>query len=251
MKYYIISGGGSGIGRAIAKKLADVPDNRIIICGRHAHTLSDTRLSLSHFHDHHILPMDITSRDSLDHAVKELPFPHLDGIIANAGVGGENHFGPADRWKLIMETNLTGTYQFVQTFLPWLRKGLDEYRHIVVISSVLARLGVAHYSAYCASKAGLLGLMRSWAVEFAPEQILVNAVCPGWVNTNMARQGMEGIADGLSISREAFYEMAMQKVPLHKMSEPEEIAGLVHFIVNQKSMTGQTIDMNNGAVMNS
>lgn len=251
MKYYLVSGGGSGIGRAIALRLSQNEENRIAVCGRDPHKLSDTRLALRGFHDHHILPVNIASVASLDQAFKECPFPRLDGIIANAGIGGENHFGPSDRWDTIVQTNLTGTYRFVQTFLPLLRHDPDDFRHIVIISSVLARLGVAHYSAYCASKAGLLGLMRSWAVELAPEQILVNAVCPGWVNTDMARQGMEGGAERLGVATETFHEMAMQAVPLRKMSEPWEIAETVVFLLNQKSITGQTIDVNNGAVMNS
>lgn len=251
MKYYLVSGGGSGIGRAIAQRLSQDATHRVVVCGRNPHSLSDTRLSLHSFHDHHILPLDITSAESLEQAVREFPFPHIDGIVANAGVGGANVFGPVDRWDLIIDTNLSGTYRFVSSFLPFLRKGLDDYRHIVVISSVLARLGVPKYSAYCASKAGLLGLVRSWAAEFAKDRILVNAVCPGWVNTDMSRQGMEGLAKDLNISVDAFREMAMQAVPLRKMSEPEEIADVVHFVLNQRSMTGQAVDVNNGSVMNS
>jgi NAD(P)-dependent dehydrogenase (short-subunit alcohol dehydrogenase family) len=251
MKYYLITGGGSGIGRAIAQVLARNPEHRIVVCGRNTHALSDARLSLNNFHNHHILTTDIRSLASLKQAANEFPFPCLDGIIANAGLGGENRFGPDDRWQVIVDTNLTGTYQTVNVFLPLLQKGLSEFRHVVVISSVLARLGVPGYSAYCATKAGLLGLTRSWAVEWAENRILVNAVCPGWVNTHMARSGMEEAARGLNITREAFYEMAMQKVPLGKMAEPEEIGELVAYVLSQKSMTGQVIDMNNGSVMNS
>ena len=139
----------------------------------------------------------------------------------------------------------------VHSFLPNLSLAKSTYTHIVITSSVLARLGVANYSAYCASKAGLLGLMRSWAVQFAPQNILVNAICPGWVNTNMAQEGLQGIADGLGMSKDEFYNIAMQSVPLRKMSEPEEIANLVSYLVNQESITGQSIDINCGSVMNS
>jgi NAD(P)-dependent dehydrogenase (short-subunit alcohol dehydrogenase family) len=135
--------------------------------------------------------------------------------------------------------------------LPNLRLAKSEYKHILITSSVLARLGVANYSAYCASKAGLLGLMRSWAVQFASEHILVNAICPGWVNTSMAQEGLQGIADGLGMSKSEFYDIAMQSVPLRKMSEPEEIANLVAYLVEQESITGQAIDINCGSVMNS
>jgi NAD(P)-dependent dehydrogenase (short-subunit alcohol dehydrogenase family) len=175
----------------------------------------------------------------------------LDGIIANAGVGGENYFGENDRWNEIINTNLTGTYLSVQHFLPSLRRSKNAWKQIVITSSILARLGVANYAAYCASKAALLGLMRSWAVQYASDNILVNAICPGWVNTSMAQDGLKGIADGIGITKNEFYDIAMQSVPLRKMSEPEEVAALVYYLLNQSSITGQSIDINGGAVMNS
>ena len=166
-------------------------------------------------------------------------------------MGGENIFGEADRWNEIIDTNLTGTYLTVQYFLPALNRSKNLFKQIVITSSILARLGVANYAAYCASKAGLLGLMRSWAVQYAPDNILVNAICPGWVNTTMAQNGLQGIADGIGITKNEFYDIAMQAVPLKKMSEPEEVAALVSYLISQCSITGQTIDINNGAIMNS
>jgi NAD(P)-dependent dehydrogenase (short-subunit alcohol dehydrogenase family) len=93
--------------------------------------------------------------------------------------------------------------------------------------------------------------MRSWAVQFAPENILVNAICPGWVDTDMAQQGLQGIADGIGITKQEFYDIAMQSVPLRRMSKPEEIAGLVAYLLSQASITGQAIDIYCGEVMNS
>ncbi|MBL7958984.1 SDR family oxidoreductase [bacterium] len=249
MKHYIISGGGSGIGRAIAQALSS--DHTVILCGRNLKNLEGTLSSLENPSRHRILTMDIRSLKGVQEAARKLPFPSLDGIIANAGIGGANFFGPEDRWQDIIETNLSGTYYFVNSFLPMLRKSSSEYKHLTIVSSILARLGVSKYSAYCASKAGLLGLMRSWATELAPEKILVNAICPGWVNTDMAQSGLEEIAQGLDITQDQFYQIAMQSVPLGKMSEPEEIAELIAYVLQQKSITGQSFDINNGAIMNS
>ena len=116
---------------------------------------------------------------------------------------------------------------------------------------MLARLGVPKYSAYCASKAGLLGLIRSWAAEFAVERILVNAICPGWVDTEMAKEGLENIAKASGRSVEGVREAEMDRVPLGKMSSPSEVAALVQFLVSgsQTSITGQALDINGGAVM--
>ncbi|MDB5131536.1 MAG: short-chain dehydrogenase [Mucilaginibacter sp.] len=246
-KTYLVSGAGSGIGRAIAQKLSN-DGHTCILLGRNATHLQQTLASLQPG-SHHILTADITDKKSLSNAFTELGDVAIDGLIANSGIGGENNWGNTDRWQTIIDTNLTGTYNFVNTFLPKLINAGEK--HILITSSVLARLGVANYSAYCASKAGLLGLMRSWAVQFAPENILVNAICPGWVDTDMAQQGLQGIADGIGITKDQFYDIAMQSVPLRRMSQPEEIAGLVAYLLSQRSITGQTIDINCGAVMNS
>jgi NAD(P)-dependent dehydrogenase (short-subunit alcohol dehydrogenase family) len=246
---YLITGAGSGIGRAIAATLA-VQEHTCFLLGRNETALKETLAALPSG-AHEIFVADIKDDMALQQVVSSHPGLVLDGIIANAGIGGENSFGENDRWQQIIDTNLTGTYLTVQHFLPAVKKSTSRYKQIVITSSILARLGVANYSAYCASKAGLLGLMRSWAVEFAPEYILVNAICPGWVNTSMAQDGLQGIADGIGISKSEFYDIAMQSVPLKKMSEPEEIASLVAYLLGQHSITGQTFDINGGAVMNS
>ena len=115
----------------------------------------------------------------------------------------------------------------------------------------MARLGVPGYSAYCASKAGLLGLTRSLATELAQEKILVNALCPGWVDTTMAHEGLRAFAEALKISKEEALKKAMDDVPLGKMSKPDEIAQFTAFLISdaQASITGQTLDINNGAMM--
>jgi NAD(P)-dependent dehydrogenase (short-subunit alcohol dehydrogenase family) len=246
-KTYIISGAGSGIGRAIAQKLSE--KHQCILLGRNAANLEQTLGTLKGS-GHKMLVADIKSIDSLSKAAKTMSDVKISGLIANSGIGGENQWGPGDRWDDIISTNLTGTYNFVNTFLPNV-KGQTVETHVLITSSVLARLGVANYSAYCASKAGLLGLMRSWAVQFAPEKILVNAICPGWVDTEMSQDGLQGIADGIGITKDEFYDIAMQSVPLRRMSQPEEIADLVDYLLGQKVITGQTIDINGGAVMNS
>ncbi|MGI4751013.1 MAG: SDR family NAD(P)-dependent oxidoreductase [Janthinobacterium lividum] len=247
-KTYIISGAGSGIGRAITQKLAS-QNHTCILVGRTESSLKETLETLSGS-NHQILVADIRDKNQLEKAASKLNASFIDGIIGNSGVGGENYWGENDRWDEIIGTNLTGTYNLVNTFFPMLKEASAE-KHILIISSVLARLGVANYSAYCASKAGLLGLMRSWAVQFAAQNILVNAICPGWVDTEMSQTGLQGIADGIGISKDEFYKIAMQSVPLNRMSQPEEIADLVAYLLSQKSITGQTIDINCGAVMNS
>ena len=247
-KKYIISGAGGGIGKAITQKLAQ-QGNICYLLGRDKKSLEQTLKSLPGA-GHKVLLADIRNKESLIATATEISGTFIDGLIANAGIGGENYWGQGDRWDDIIATNLTGTYNFVNTFLPQLVNTNNE-KHIVIISSVLARLGVSNYAAYCASKAGLLGLMRSWAVQLAPEKILVNAICPGWVDTEMSQQGLQGIADSIGITKDEFYNIAMQSVPLRKMCHPDEIADLVEYLVRQRSITGQIIDINGGSVMSS
>ncbi len=246
---YLISGAGSGIGQAMALAIA-AQDHQCVLLGRNREKLEQT-LSQMKGSGHQTLAIDICDANSFFKYKAQIDTLVLDGIIANAGIGGENQFGATDRWDEIIQTNLTGTYLTVNHFLKTLEKSSAPFKQIILTSSVLARLGVANYSAYCASKAGLLGLMRAWAVQWAPKQILVNAICPGWVDTQMSQDGLEGIAKSIGVSKAEFFTMAMESVPLKKMSEPHEIAALVLYLLQQSSMTGQVIDINGGAVMNS
>ncbi len=96
-----------------------------------------------------------------------------------------------------------------------------------MIASILARIAVPGYTAYSASKAGLLGLVRSFSAELAPDEVQVNAICPGWVETDMAWQGIDAIVEATGMTREEAVAEAMKAVPLGRMGQPEDIAGTV------------------------
>jgi len=243
-----VTGAGSGIGRSIAKVLAE-RGYSLILLGRNLDNLQSTKVLLKNSEQHQCQTCNIRNSAEIKRSLENVP--SLYGLIANAGIGGENRFGDQDRWGEIIDTNLTGTYQTIQACLPLIKKDRAPFKKIIIISSILARLGVPGYSAYCASKAGLLGLTRSLAAEHSGDGILINALCPGWVNTEMAQEGLQGFADALDISKDQAYKEAMKPVPLGKMSQPEEVAKLVAFLVSeeQTSFTGQTLDINNGALM--
>lgn len=249
-KRILITGAGSGIGQATAKALAE-EGYSLIMLGRNMAALGETLKILKNPGSHQCFACDIRRPEKIREALVKSGAETLYAVIANAGVGGENRYGNGNRWQEIIDTNLSGSYYTVQECLPYLKKLRDGYTRIVFISSILARLGIPGYSAYCSSKAGLLGLMRSLAAELAQDRILVNAICPGWVDTDMARQGIQAFAEALSITKEEAYKKAMAPVPMGKMSEPSEIASLAAFLLsgNQNSITGQTFDINNGALM--
>ena len=229
----MVTGAGTGIGRAIALRLA-AEGARLTLLARDEDRLRDVVPGAA------TRACDIRDRDQVLAAIDG----PLDALVANAGIGGPNEPGAADRFDDIVQTNLFGTYWCARAAEPHLPDG----GRIVVISSILARLGVAGYTGYCASKAGLLGLTRSLAAELAPRQIQVNAICPGWVDTDMAWEGLE---EWEGLTREEAFAEAMREVPLKRMSRPEEIAGTVSWLLSPDAtgVTGQAIDHNNGAYM--
>lgn len=250
----LITGAGSGIGRAIAINISKKNMNdQVVLVGRNSQNLKDTLNLMSNSSKHLVHPLDVTSKDSIK-LLKEYLVSNqatLKGMVLNAGIGGENIYGDHDRWDQIIATNLTGPYLVVQELLPLMLQDSNEYKNIVFISSILARLGVPKYTAYCSSKAGLLGLMRSLAVEYAKDKILVNAICPGWVDTEMALDGLKGIANSVGRDLHHVKVEQMEMVPLKKMSTPDEIGELASFLLtgSQNSITGQSFDINNGALM--
>lgn len=248
----VVTGAGSGIGRAIAQRLGR-EGYAVSLTGRRIEPLRVVADELASIGARaHAVSCDQRDRGSVHRAFQEIStkLGAIHGLIANAGLGGENHPGPDDRFDDIVATNLHGTYHCLRAFERHLAPGSGE-RHVVVTSSILGRFGVPGYTAYCASKAGLLGLVKASALELAPRNVMVNAICPGWVSTDMAWQGIDGFAKAAGKSREEAFAEAMKPVPLGRMSEPLEIAGLVAFLLSNESrgITGQALDMNNGAWM--
>lgn len=251
---FLITGAGSGIGRAIAQVIVkNNPNADLILVGRNTTKLSETLKSLDSPRHHQFFQTDLRNKDSIQSLRQELQKQKvsLNGLILNAGIGGANEYGEKDRWDEVLATNLTGPYLMVQELLPLMKSNPNEFKSIVFISSVLARLGIPKYSAYCASKAGLLGLMRSLAAELASEKILVNAICPGWVDTEMSSEGLRDLSQATGKPVDAILKAQMSVVPLRKMSAPAEVGELVNFLISnvQASITGQALDINNGALM--
>ncbi|MEL6342201.1 MAG: SDR family NAD(P)-dependent oxidoreductase [Myxococcota bacterium] len=249
-QHFLVTGAGTGIGRAIARRLA-AEGAAISMLARDASRLEAVAQELADTPTF-VVAADIRDRASVDRAVDAAAqaLGPLRGIVANSGIGGPNAPGPEDRFDDLVQTNLVGTYSCLRAAQRNLANGPDP-RHMVVTSSILGRFGVPGYTGYCASKSGLLGLTRAMAQELAGDNVQVNAICPGWVDTEMAREGIDGMAQGMGVSFDEARAMAMSEVPLGKMSTPQQIAGLVAWLVSEDGVgvTGQGLDMNNGAWM--
>ncbi len=245
----VVTGAGTGIGRAIALRLS-ARGAAVALLGRTrarpaavaGEATGETR----------VISCDVRERASVerafDAAARALGALHI--AVANAGIGGPNEPGDDDRWDAIVRTNLDGAYFTLRAFESRLAPG-PGWRHAIVISSCVARFGVPGISAYSAAKAGQLGLVRSLAAELAPKRVLVNAICPGWVETQMAADRMTEIGASLGKGYAEAKAELLAAVPLQRVSEPEEIAGLVEFLCSPEAVafTGQAFDPNNGAWM--
>lgn len=251
-----VTGAGSGIGRATALRL-ERAGYALILTGRRELPLKETLSQMNAPLMHRLLPVDVSDRLEVHKGLCGLMDDgefELVGVFANAGIGGPNQYGldaKEDPWDEILRVNLTGAYVTLMEALPWLKRAQAPVKHAVVTSSVLARFGVPGQSAYVASKAGLLGLVRGLAVEWGPEAILVNAVCPGWVETEMARDSVARMADLHGISYAESLLAQCESQPMRRMSTPEEIANFVSWLMSneQRSITGQALDINNGSWM--
>ncbi len=244
-RHVVVTGGGAGIGRAIAERLA-AEGATLTLLARDLPRLEAVAGELGA----QAAACDIRDRAQVDEvfaaaAAANGPF---HALVANSGTGGPNEDGPDDRFDDLIATNLAGTYYCVRATLRHLADG-PEARHLVVIASILARIAVPGYTGYSASKAGLLGLVRSLAAELAPLNVQANAICPGWVDTEMAWQGLDGLADAIGGTREDAFREAMREVPLGRMGQPEDVAGTVAWLLSDdaRGVTGQTIDQNGGA----
>jgi 3-oxoacyl-[acyl-carrier protein] reductase len=244
-RHVVVTGGGKGIGRAIAERLA-AAGAELSLLAPNLDELEEVAARVgggAYF-------CDISDRESVATAFAAAAAERgpLHALVANSGIGGANVDGPDDRFEEIVRTNLFGTYWCIRAAVRHLAQG-PERRDVVVIASILARIAVPGYTAYSASKSGLLGLVRSFSAELAPDEVQVNAICPGWVETDMAWQGIDAIVAATGMSREAAVAEVLREVPLGRMGRPEDIAGTVAWLLSPdaRGITGQAIDQNGGA----
>ena len=244
-RHVVVTGGGRGIGKAIAERLA-AEGATLTLLARDLERLQEVAGPLGAGAG----ACDIRDRAQVDDAFARAAEERgpIHALVANSGLGGPNDDGPEDRFDDLVATNLNGTYYCVRAAVRHLAPG-PERRDVVVLASILARIAVPGYTGYSASKAGLLGLVRSFAAELAGDDVQVNAICPGWVDTDMAWSGLDGIARATGGTREDAYREAMREVPLGRMGQPADIAGTVRWLLSPdaRGVTGQTIDQNGGA----
>jgi NAD(P)-dependent dehydrogenase (short-subunit alcohol dehydrogenase family) len=251
----LVTGGASGQGRAIALALAARGADVAIgsyLADRPAPAGSDTyrpsRDELAAVEAEIAargvralgLPLDVRSTESCtqfrDRALER--FGHIDILANAAGIGAEHPMTghPDALWDAVIDTNLTGCYRMIKLCLP----GMIERRwgRIINIASTAANVGAKDNPAYCASKAGLLGLTRCVALEGAPHGVTCNAINPGFVDTGMMRASVQTWlkAEGKGRSEEAFIADIVAGYPQKRIIQPREIGALAAFLCHDDAL---------------
>ncbi len=257
----VVTGGGRGIGRAIAEEFYR-EGARVAVASRNTKILQSFTLELNSG-DHRIVPFrcDVTNKDEVEVMIGNVVevWDRIDILVNNSGASGMTPIAPGDeaaldaavdaKWQEILSTNLTGVYYCTREAVRHMPS--SGTGRVLNLSSVLGKFGVPGYSAYCASKHGVIGFTKALALELAPRKITVNALCPGWVETDMARAGIEEGARREGVAAEEFRKRAEARVPLGRFIEPREVARLALFLASDEGsgITGQSINLDGGAAM--
>jgi NAD(P)-dependent dehydrogenase (short-subunit alcohol dehydrogenase family) len=247
----IVTGGGSGIGLAIATAFGMAGD-RVAICGRREGAIAAAVERLSRDGATVIgMPCDIAEKQQVGAFFEHVRdrFGAVDVLVNNAAISRMNALSCDDdeAWHQIIAVNLNGTYYCTTAAL----RSMPSGGRIVIVSSILGKIGGPGYSAYCTSKHGMIGFTRAVALELAPKGITVNAVCPGLVDTDMAHRDMTAEANEAGMAPEAYWERAISHIPLGRIITPEEVAELVFYLCSDKaaSITGVAYTISGGEVM--
>lgn len=238
----LVTGASRGIGKACAEKLV-AAGHRVALAARSVERLEEAANAIRNSGgETFVIEMDVASAESIAGAISKVSkeFGRIDILVNNAGITKDGlavRMKPAD-WNLVLQTNLSGAFFAIQHVLPAMLR--ERWGRIVNISSVVGEMGNPGQANYVASKAGLIGLTKSLAQEVGSRNITVNAIAPGFIETDMTQ----------NLNPE-LKEKMLDQTPLKRMGAPEDVAGAVNFLVSDEAsfITGHVLDVNGGIYM--
>jgi 3-oxoacyl-[acyl-carrier protein] reductase len=238
----LVTGASRGIGRACALALS-AAGAKVVLAARQLDKLEEVAAEIkAKGGEAFVISLDLSAPDSIKEsfskAAKE--FGRIDILVNNGGVtrDGLALRMKRDDWDTVIQTNLSGAFLCIQQVMPGMLK--ERWGRIVNISSVVGEAGNAGQANYAASKAGLIGLTKALALELASRNITVNAVAPGFIETDMTSQ--------LNDEQKT---RTLEGIPLKRMGKAEDIAAAVKFLCSDEAsyITGHVLDVNGGMLM--
>lgn len=238
----LVTGASRGIGKACASALA-LAGYRVILAARSIEKLDETASAIQTAGgESFVIEMNVASRESIANGISKASkdFGRIEVLVNNAGITKDGlavRMKQAD-WSVVIDTNLSGAFFAIQQVLPGMMR--ERWGRIVNISSVVGEMGNPGQANYVASKAGLIGLTKSLAQEVGSRNITVNAVAPGYIETDMT----QGLTPELK-------QKMLDQTPLKRMGTPNDIANAVKFLVSDDAdfITGHVLDVNGGIYM--
>ena len=238
----LITGASRGIGRACALELVRA-GYRVALAARQTDKLEEVAAEVrAAGGEAYVVALDLASQESIKAGFAKVSaeFGRIEVLVNNAGMTKDNLAlrMKADDWNLVLQTNLSGAFFCIQQVISPMMK--ERWGRIINIASVVGQSGNPGQANYVASKAGLLGLTKSLAQELASRNITVNAVAPGFIETDMT-----------NVLKDEHKARITQAIPMGRIGRAEEVAAAVRFLASDEAsyITGNVIDVNGGMYM--